>query len=185
MEWAVLLQIAQTVFNLGMPAIMAWGLPTLVSYLNSKHINTTVIEAVGRAAGAAFAYAQTNGKSLKDPAAFAEAVRVGVAYLESRIPDTLNKAGIAGFEKDRMVGAELGRQLAIGTPAAVSAVDPAPVSPASLGSNLRAVMAEEPPITEPVPVSSLSLALSDDTLDRLANGIAAKLVMRATSAAHA
>src|SRR5438045_863626 len=115
MDWEQLaLAWAQTIFDLAMPMVIVWATSTAVAYMQKRHLNTTIIEAVGRAAGAAFSYAHTTGKSLKDPAVFAESVRIGVAYLESRVPEALSKAGVVGHEKDKMVGAELGKQLALG-----------------------------------------------------------------------
>lgn len=170
MDWAhSVLVWAQAIFDLAVPILTGWLGTALIAYLQKKHINTTVVEAVTRAAGAAFAYAKTNGKNLKDPTVFAEAVRVGVAYLESRVPEALSKAGVVGFEKDKMVGAELGKQMAISGEANAEAVS-APVEAPS-------------PLPTAVHASGLSILMSDDSVEKLALTIAARLRAAVTTAA--
>src|SRR5437016_1574375 len=63
-------------------------------WLRQHQINTTVIEAVGRAAGEAYKQMIQSGTVATSPASLAAAVAEGRAYLLARIPDTLKAAGL-------------------------------------------------------------------------------------------
>jgi hypothetical protein len=82
-------------------------------WLRQHQINTTVIEAVGRAAGEAYKQMIQSGTVATSPASLAAAVAEGRAYLLARIPDTLKAAGLTPDAAAQMVSGELGKLLAI------------------------------------------------------------------------
>lgn len=100
--------------------------PLLVAALRKRNINTTIIEAVGRAAGGAYLSIVQSGLSVRDPQVITKAIAVGGAYLAERIPETLAQAAVTPAGAAQMVGAELGKLLAADP--TVSVVEPAPAA---------------------------------------------------------
>lgn len=84
-----------------------------LAWLRRRNINTTVIEAVGRAAGEAYRHVAASGRPITDPGALGAAIDAGGRYLVDRIPDTLQRAGVTPEAAAQLVGAELGRLLAL------------------------------------------------------------------------
>jgi len=82
-------------------------------WLRRHKINTTVIEAVGRAAGESYKQMVQSGASASNPASLAAAVAEGRDYLLKRVPDTLKAAGVTPEGAAQMVSGELGKLLAI------------------------------------------------------------------------
>lgn len=80
--------------------------------LRRRGINETVVAAIGRGAGAAYAELVRSREGATGTA-LERAVDAGAAYVEQRIPATLNKAGFQNTDSVRdAVRAELGRLLA-------------------------------------------------------------------------
>lgn len=100
-----------------MQAFAAALVPSLFAlalvWLRRHQINTTVIEAVGRAAGEAYKQMVQSGSTAITPISLAAAVAEGRAYLLTHIPETLKAAGLTPETAARMVSAELGKLLAI------------------------------------------------------------------------
>jgi hypothetical protein len=91
------------------PSLLALALV----WLRQHQVNTTVIEAVGRAAGAAYKQMVEAGAAHAGSTSLVAAVAEGQAYLSAQIPDMLKAAGLTPEAAARMVSAELGKLLAI------------------------------------------------------------------------
>jgi hypothetical protein len=88
--------------------LIAYGL----ALLRRWGINQTVLAAIGRGAGAAYAEL-LRARDGATPAAIERAVDAGAEYVEKRVPDTLPKAGFVNTDAVRQaVRAELGKMLA-------------------------------------------------------------------------
>jgi hypothetical protein len=105
----VVLAWIQAFANALVPAMFALALV----WLRQHKVNTTVIEAVGRAAGEVYKQIVQSGAPVTDRASLAAAVAEGRDYLQARIPDALKAAGITPEGAAQMVSAELGKLLAI------------------------------------------------------------------------
>jgi hypothetical protein len=95
---------------------IAMALVPLIAYglalLRRWGINQTVLAAIGRGAGAAYAEL-LRARDGATPAAIERAVDAGAEYVERRIPATLGKAGLPNTDSVRdVVRAELGKLLA-------------------------------------------------------------------------
>jgi len=115
----LLLAWMQAFANALVPAMFALALV----WLRRHRVSTTVIEAVGRAAGEAYRQMVQSGAPVTDRASLAAAVAEGRDYLLARIPDTLKAAGITPEGAAQMVSAELGKLLAIDSTVGVSLGD--------------------------------------------------------------
>lgn len=91
------------------PALFAL---TLV-WLRQHRINTTVLAAVGRAAGEAYKQIVQSGGTANNPVSLAAAIAEGREYLFARIPDALKAAGVTPEGAAQLVSAELGKLLAL------------------------------------------------------------------------
>jgi hypothetical protein len=91
------------------PALFALGL----LWLRRHQMNTTLAEALGRAAGEAYRQMIQPGGSASRTVSLAAAIAEGRDYLLARIPDTLKAAGITPEAAAQMVSAELGKLLAL------------------------------------------------------------------------
>jgi hypothetical protein len=88
--------------------VFAWAL----ALLRRWHINTTVVRAVVRGAGAAY-MSLVQDRDGATTGAIERAVDAGAAYVEQRIPATLGKAGFHNTDSVRQaVRAQLGTLLA-------------------------------------------------------------------------
>lgn len=84
----------------------------LLTIIRRWHINTTVVRAVVRGAGAAY-LSLVQEKQGATTSAIERAVDAGAAYVEQRIPATLGKAGFSNTDSVRQaVRAQLGTLLA-------------------------------------------------------------------------
>lgn len=100
-------QLAELLVPLLVP-IIAW----LLALARRWHINTTVVRAIVRGAGAAY-LSLVQDRDGASTAAIERAVDAGAAYVEQRIPATLNKAGFNNTDSVRQaVRAQLGTLLA-------------------------------------------------------------------------
>lgn len=84
-----------------------------LTWLRRRQVNTVVFEAVGRAAGEAYKHIAASGRPVTDPVALAAGINAGGSYLLDRIPDTLRAAGLSPEDAAQIVGAELGKLMAI------------------------------------------------------------------------
>lgn len=93
--------------------MLALALAALAGALARRwHINTTVIRAVVRGAGAAY-MSLVQDREGASTAAIERAVDAGAAYVEQRIPSALVKAGFGNTDSVRQaVRAQLGTLLA-------------------------------------------------------------------------
>lgn len=87
--------------------VLTW----LGAQLRDWHINTTILKAVARGAGAAYLSLVEESRGAT-PAAINRAVQAGSAYVEPRVADYLAKRGITTEALDGMVRAQLGTLLA-------------------------------------------------------------------------
>lgn len=107
METALAAQLAELLAAALVP-LLAW----LLALARRWHINTTVVRAIVRGAGAAY-MSLVQDKQGPTTAAIERAVDAGAAYVEQRIPSALNKAGFNSTDSVRQaVRAQLGTLLA-------------------------------------------------------------------------
>lgn len=92
----------------GLLPLAAW----LLAMLRRARINDTVLRAVARGAGAAYmSLLEDRGQGVT-ATTIDRAVDAGAAYVESRVPATLPKAGVNTDAVRDLVRAELGKLLA-------------------------------------------------------------------------
>jgi len=105
-----------TAFLPWLQALAAAAVPMLgalaLAWLRRRQINTTVFEAVGRAAGESYRHIAASGRPVTDRVALAAGISADGSYLLDRIPDTLRAAGLSPEDAAQIVGAELGKLLA-------------------------------------------------------------------------
>ncbi|HVB67999.1 MAG TPA: hypothetical protein VNE67_09110 [Acetobacteraceae bacterium] len=112
-------------------------------WLRRHKINTTVIEAVGRAAGEGYKQlVAANGGA--GPVSLAAAVAQGRDYLLKRIPATLKAAGVTPEGAAQMVSGELGKLLALDPTVGVGPKPPPALIP-GVGTVPGAPAAPAPP----------------------------------------
>jgi len=100
-------QLAELLVPLLVPAI-AW----LLALARRWHINTTVVRAIARGAGAAY-LSLVQDRQGATVVGIERAIDAGADYVEQRIPDTLGKAGFHNSDSVRQaVRAQLGTLLA-------------------------------------------------------------------------
>lgn len=88
-------------------ALFGW----LVQVMRAHHINTTIIEAVGRAAGASYMSLVKSNK-LGQATSISQAVDIGAKYMADQVPDAIKSAGLSPDAVAQMVNGELGKLLA-------------------------------------------------------------------------
>ncbi len=106
---AFILAWIQAFFSALVPALFALAL----IWLRQHQMNSTVIAAVGRAAGEAYKQIVQVGGSATNSVSLAAAIAEGRDYLLARIPDALKAAGVTPEAAAQMVSAELGKLLAL------------------------------------------------------------------------
>ena len=79
-------------------------------WLEAKHVDTAVYQAIGRAGGVAYQALLTSGRPATDRAALLAAAAAGGAYLQATVPAALAAKGVA--HPADLAGAELGKLLA-------------------------------------------------------------------------
>lgn len=94
---------AGVIFDLAAPSVAG----IFAAWLHRRHVNATIIAALGRAAGMAILDLRRADK----PTTFAQALARGATYLVERVPGYLRKSGISSEAAVDMVYAEIGRQL--------------------------------------------------------------------------
>jgi hypothetical protein len=95
-----------------LPPLLVPAIAWLLALARRWHINTTVVRAVVRGAGAAYLSLVRDSEGATY-GAIERAVDAGAAYVEKRIPDTLGKAGFTTTDAVRdAVRAQLGTLLA-------------------------------------------------------------------------
>lgn len=134
---AVLLPWTQLAATALVPPLFGWALVML-----RKHkINTTVIEAVGRAAGEAWLQMEKAGADPAHAPSVAAAVAEGRDYLLKRIPDALKSAGVTPEGAAQMVSGELGKLVAhnraLAAPMVAAAAQLEPAVMDALGTRLH------------------------------------------------
>ena len=97
--------IADVIGQLIAPALVP-VIGYLLALLRTWHINATVLRAVARGAGAAYLSMVESRRGVTS------AVDAGAAYVETRVPDTLRKAGLDSGAVKQLVRGELGKLLA-------------------------------------------------------------------------
>lgn len=88
-------------------ALFGW----LVQVMRKHNINTTIIEALGRAGGLAYAELVKSNK-LGQAKSISEAVKVGEDFMRDQVPDAMKSAGVTPNAVSKMVTGELGKLLA-------------------------------------------------------------------------
>lgn len=108
-----------TTLHLALPWLQAFAdavVPSLFGlglvWLRQHKVNTTVVEAVGRAAGEAYKQMVQAGAGAT-PATLNAAVAQGKDYLLASIPSALKAAGVTPEGAAQMVSGELGKLLAV------------------------------------------------------------------------
>lgn len=98
------LGIAVSIGMAAVPALFAMA----VRYMQARHVNTTIVQAVGRAAGLAFLHVQQSGVDLSQPGALHAAVAVGLDYMNKTVPGMLAKVKLTQDVTADMVSGQLG-----------------------------------------------------------------------------
>lgn len=114
---AFILNWMQAFMSALVPALFALALV----WLRQHQVNTTVLAAVGRAAGEAYKQILQSGGEASNPVGLAAAIAEGREYLLARIPDALRAAGVTPEGAAQMVSAELGKLLALDPTISVAA----------------------------------------------------------------
>ncbi len=129
----VILNWIQAFISALVPALFTLALV----WLRQHQVNTTVLAAIGRAAGEAYKQIVQSGGTAGNPICLAAAIAEGREYLMARIPDALKAAGVTPEGAAQLVSAELGKLLALDPTISVGSFEP-PRSQAEAGGSTRA-----------------------------------------------
>lgn len=108
--WLPMLQpIALALIPVVLAAFGAWAR----GWLTHRGYRTDVLDALTRGAAAGYADMVTRGARVTDPGALKAAMTVGVEYALNLVPDKMVAVGVTDTAAAHIVGAELGKLLAI------------------------------------------------------------------------